>query len=128
MNIVKKLEDAQLKKELPNFRPGDTIRVHQIIQEGGKERVQIFEGVCIRRSGGGLNETFTVRKVSYNVGVERIYPLHSPRVSAIEIKQKGRVRRSRLYYLRDLRGKAAKIQQARWTPEEETTTPTTTEN
>ncbi len=124
MNIIAKLNSeylkkaAQLKSSVPNFRPGDTVRVHQVIQEGGKERTQIFEGVVIRRNGGGVNETFTVRKVSYNVGVERIYPLHSPRVSKIEVKQKGKVRRARLYYLRALRGKAARIQEARYTPEQ----------
>jgi large subunit ribosomal protein L19 len=128
MNIIEKLEKAQLKKDIPNFRTGDTIRVHQIIQEGGKERVQIFEGVVIRRDGGSVNETFTVRKVSYNVGVERIYPLHSPRVSKIEVKQKGRVRRARLYYLRGLSGKAAKIQEARYTPETAAPAAAETEN
>ena len=118
MNIIEKFEKEQIKTGLPNFRTGDTVRVHQVIQEGGKERVQIFEGVVICRDGGGLNETFTVRKVSYNVGVERIYPIKSPRVAKIEVKQKGKVRRARLYYLRSLRGKAAKIQQARYVPEE----------
>ncbi len=108
---------GQLKSDLPAFRPGDTVRVHQVIQEGGKERIQIFEGVVIRRDGGGINETFTVRKVSYSVGVERSYPIHSPRVSKIEVKQRGHVRRARLYYLRDLSGKAARIQQARYRPE-----------
>jgi large subunit ribosomal protein L19 len=114
MDVIGTLNQENLKQDVPNFRPGDTIRVHQLIQEGGKERIQIFEGVCIRRSHGAKNETFTVRKVSYNVGVERIFPLHSPRVSKIEVKQKGQVRRARLYYLRELRGKAAKIQEARY--------------
>lgn len=119
MNIIERIESEQLKAKssIPEFSAGDTIRVHQLIQEGGKERVQVFEGVVICRNGGGLHETFTVRKISYNVGVERIYPLHSPRISKIEVKQRGRVRRARLYYLRNLSGKAARIQQARFNPE-----------
>jgi large subunit ribosomal protein L19 len=119
MNTIQRIESEQLKSKssIPTFGPGDTVRVHQLIQEGGKERVQIFEGVVIKRNGGGLQESFTVRKVSYNVGVERIYPLHSPRISKIEVKQRGSVRRARLYYLRDLSGKAARIQQARYNPE-----------
>ncbi|MCB0325895.1 MAG: 50S ribosomal protein L19, partial [Bdellovibrionales bacterium] len=100
MSFLDKLNAEQLKSDIPAFRAGDTVRVHQLIQEGNKERVQIFEGVVICRNGGGSHETFTVRKVSYNVGVERVYPLHSPRISKIEVKQKGRVRRARLYYLR----------------------------
>ncbi len=111
MGILEKIEAEQLKSRIPGFRPGDTVRVHQLIQEGGKERVQIFEGVVMYRDGAGLHESFAVRKISYNVGVERIFPIHSPRVTKIEIKQRGRVRRARLYYLRDLRGKAARIQQ-----------------
>ena len=117
MGIIEKLNVEGLKTTLPSFRSGDTIRVHQLIQEGGKERIQIFEGVVLRRNGGGMSESVTVRKVSYNVGVERMFPIHSPRVRKIEIKQKGRVRRARLYYLRDLRGKAARIQQARYVAE-----------
>jgi large subunit ribosomal protein L19 len=112
MGIIEKLASRQLKSDVPEFRSGDTVRVHQLIREGNKERVQVFEGVVIRRNGGGIQETFTVRKVSYNVGVERIYPLNSPRIKKIEVKQRGRVRRSRLYYLRELSGKAARIQQA----------------
>lgn len=112
--IIEKLNREQRKSNLPAFRPGDTVRVHQLIQEGGKERTQIFEGVVIRRNRG--TQTFTVRKVSYNVGVERIFPIHSPLVSKIELKQRGRVRRSRLYYLRELRGKAARIQEDRLAP------------
>jgi large subunit ribosomal protein L19 len=119
MNDIERLSREQLKTELPEFSPGDTVRVHQLIKEGEKERIQIFEGVVIRRSGGGINEMFTVRKISYNVGVERIFPIHSPRVAKIEIKQKGRVRRSRLYYLRELRGKAARIQEMRQNTETE---------
>lgn len=117
MGIIEKINAEQLRAKFPEFRPGDTVRVHQLIQEGNKERVQVFEGVVIRRAGGGINETFTVRKVSYNVGVEKIYPLHSPKLAKIEVKQKGHVRRARLYYLRELRGKAARIQQARYTGE-----------
>ena len=111
MNIIEKINKEQLKSEVTDFKPGDTVRVHQLIKEGDKERIQIFEGVVIRRSGGGIDETFTVRKVSYNVGVERIYHLHSPRVKQIEVKQRGRVRRAKLYYLRDLSGKAARIKE-----------------
>lgn len=114
--IIDKINAESIKSDIPEFRSGDTIRVHQLIVEGNKERVQIFEGVVTRRSGGGIGETFTVRKVSYNVGVERIFPLHSPRITKIEMKQKGHVRRSRLFYLRALRGKAAKIKQARFQP------------
>ena len=114
MGILDSINAEKLKSDLPDFRSGDTVRVHQIIVEGTKERVQIFEGVVIRRCGGGIAETFTVRKVSYNVGVERIFPLHSPRITKIEIKQTGHVRRARLYYLRDLSGKAAKIKQGRF--------------
>lgn len=116
MGIIENINAEKLKTDLPTFRSGDTVRVHQLIVEGNKERVQIFEGVVIRRNGGGIHETFTVRKVSYNVGVERIYPLHSPRVTKIEVKQRGKVRRARLYYLRALRGKAAKIKQGRLNP------------
>ena len=111
--ILDRLEKRSIKDKLPSFKAGDTVRVHQLISEGDKDRVQVFEGVVIRRNGGGVSESFTVRKISYNVGVERIFPIHSPRVQKIEVKQKGKVRRSRLYYLRGLRGKAAKITQER---------------
>lgn len=114
MGIIEKINFEGLRTDLPEFRPGDTVRVHQLIHEGGKERVQVFEGIVLRQNGGGVNQTVTVRKVSYNVGVERIFPIYSPRIRKIEVKQRGRVRRARLYYLRDLRGKAAKIQQARY--------------
>ena len=117
MNAIQKINAEQTKRRVPRFGPGDTVRVHQLIREGEKERVQIFEGVVLRRNGGGSDETFTVRKVSYNIGVERIYPIHSPRISKIEVKQRGRVRRARLYYLRERSGKAARIQQARYNPE-----------
>lgn len=118
MGILQRINKEQLKSKMPAFKAGDTIRVHQLIQEGNKERVQVFEGVVLCRNGGGVAETFTVRKVSYNVGVERVYPLHSPRIAKIEVKQKGKVRRARLYYLRDLSGKAARIQQARYNAED----------
>jgi len=114
MNIVEKINAEQLKPSVEDFAVGDTVRVHQIIQEGSKERIQVFEGVVLRRDGGGSNETFTVRKVSYNVGVERAYLLHSPRIAKIEVKQRGRVRRARLYYLRERSGKRAKITEARF--------------
>lgn len=111
--ILEMLDAEQRKASVPEFRVGDTVRVHQMITEGNKDRIQIFEGVVIRKSGSGSTATFTVRKVSYNVGVERIFPIHSPRVQKVELKQQGRVRRARLYYLRGLSGKAAKIKQAK---------------
>ena len=104
------VEKATLRRGLPPFRVGDTVRVHARIREGEKERIQVFEGVVIRRRGGGVSETFTVRKISNGVGVERIFPVQSPLVSKVEIKSRGHVRRSRLYYLRELRGKKARLQ------------------
>jgi large subunit ribosomal protein L19 len=104
------VEKATLRRDLPPFRVGDTVRVHARIREGEKERIQIFEGVVIRRRGGGMQETFTVRKISNGVGVERVFPVQSPTVAKIEIKSRGHVRRSRLYYLRELRGKKARLQ------------------
>ncbi|ACX52512.1 ribosomal protein L19 [Ammonifex degensii KC4] len=106
-------DEEHLQKEIPDFRPGDTVRVHFKVVEGGRERTQVFEGVVIRRRGGGLDETFTVRRVSYGVGVERIFPLYSPRLEKIEVVRRGRVRRARLYYLRELKGKAARIEERR---------------
>lgn len=106
------LED-QLRTDLPDFRPGDTVRVHVKVVEGGRERIQSFEGVVIKRRHGGLSETFTVRRVSYGVGVERTFPLHSPNIQRIEVVRKGNVRRAKLYYLRDLTGKAARIKEKR---------------
>jgi large subunit ribosomal protein L19 len=103
------VEKASLRRDLPPFRVGDTVRVHVLVREGEKERIQVFEGVVIRRRGGGASETFTVRKVSYGVGVERVLPVQSPAVTKVEIKSRGHVRRSRLYYLRDLRGKKARL-------------------
>ncbi len=109
MNSVEMIERASLRRDLPPFRPGDTVRVHVRVREGEKERTQIFEGVVIRRRRGGTSASFTVRKVSYGVGVERIFPIESPSVRKIEIKSRGHVRRSRLYYLRELRGKKARL-------------------
>ena len=105
--------DEGLKSELPEFRPGDTLRVHVRIAEGDKERVQVFEGVVIVRHRAGIGSTFTVRKISYGVGVERIFPVHSPMLAKVEVKSRGRVRRSRLFYLRERSGKAARIKDRR---------------
>ncbi len=110
MNIIDKINTEQLKKDVPTFRTGDTLRVHCRIREGDKERVQVFEGVCIRKHRGTVGATFTVRKISYGVGVERVFPLHSPLIERIEVASSGKVRRSRLYYLRKLSGKAARIE------------------
>ena len=109
MDIINTVTANQLRSDLPDFKPGDTLRVHARVIEGEKERIQIFEGVCIRRKGSGIHETFTVHKVSNGVGVERTFPVHSPRIAKIENKKIGRVRRAKLYYLRKLRGKAARI-------------------
>lgn len=109
MKALDQVERKKLRRDLPPFRPGDTVRVHVNVREGDKERVQVFEGVVIRRRRGGSNASFTVRKISYGVGVERIFPVESPTVKKIEIKSRGHVRRSRLYYLRALRGKKARL-------------------
>ena len=114
MNIIEKIEKEQLEKlssgkEMPDFNPGDTIKVDVKVVEGTRERIQAFEGVCIARGGKGINESFTVRKISYGEGVERVFPLFSPKISAITLVRKGKVRRAKLYYLRDRRGKAARI-------------------
>jgi large subunit ribosomal protein L19 len=111
--LMEKIEKEQMRVDMPDFRPGDSVRVHVKIREAGKERVQAFEGVVIRKRRGNVSSTFTVRKVSYGVGVERTFPLHSPMVEYVEMVQHGKVRRSRLYYLRQLRGKAARIQERR---------------
>jgi large subunit ribosomal protein L19 len=110
---ILELEKSQMKQDVPAFRPGDRVRVHAIVREAGKERIQVFEGDVIRLTGNRNRSTFTVRKFSYGVGVERIFPIHSPNVSKIEVVRLGKVRRARLYYLRDLRGKAAKIKERR---------------
>ncbi len=109
MNHMETIEKEQVRMDLPDFAVGDTVKVHFKIVEGEKERIQVFEGVVIRKKKGGVGATFTVRKVSYGIGVERVFPLHSPRIEKIEIVNRGRVRRARLYYLRKLRGKAARI-------------------
>jgi large subunit ribosomal protein L19 len=111
--IITAFEKTQQKTNIPNFRPGDTVRVSVRIVEGDKERVQDYEGVVIRRKGGGLRETFTVRRVSFGVGMERIFPLHSPRIEEIKVVRRGKVRRAKLYYLRALRGKKARITERR---------------
>ncbi|MGB7292987.1 MAG: 50S ribosomal protein L19 [Thermodesulfobacteriota bacterium] len=112
MNVIDELEKPLLRGDLAKFRPGDTIAVHYKIKEGERERIQIFEGVVIAKKGGGLRETFTVRKVSYGVGVERIFPLHSPLIEKIKIKRKGKVRRAKLYYLRGRSKKASRIKES----------------
>ena len=113
MNLIDAVEKEQIRKSLPDFRSGDTVRVHSRVREGDKERIQVFEGIVLRKRGGGSRATFTVRKISYGIGVERIFPLHSPLVEKIEVVQKGKVRRARLYYLRGRRGKAARIKPLR---------------
>lgn len=112
-NIIDVLEQEQLKQDIPAFRPGDTVQVHVKVVEGTRERIQIYEGVVIKIKGGGLRETFTVRRVAYGVGVERTFPLHSPRIDKIVVKRQGKVRRAKLYYLRNLTGKAARIKEIR---------------
>jgi large subunit ribosomal protein L19 len=111
--LVQEITKEQLRKDIPSFRPGDTLKVHVKVIEGSRERVQLFEGVVIKRRGGGISETFTVRKISYGVGVERAFPLHSPKIDKIEVARRGKVRRAKLYYLRALRGKAARITEIR---------------
>jgi large subunit ribosomal protein L19 len=113
MNKTDLIERPFLRTDLPEFRPGDTVKVHVRVVEGNRERVQVFQGVVIRRAGGGVRETFTVRKISFGVGVERTFPVHSPSISKLEVVQRGRVRRAKLYYLRDLRGKKARIKERR---------------
>ncbi len=113
MNKVDLVENAQLRDDLPEFRPGDTVKVHVRVVEAGRERIQVFQGVVIRRQGGRLRETFTVRKISFGVGVERTFPVHSPSISKLEVVTKGHVRRAKLYYLRELRGKKARIKERR---------------
>jgi large subunit ribosomal protein L19 len=113
MNKTDLVEKPRLREDLPEFRPGDTVRVDVRVAEAGRERIQVFEGVVIRRQGGCLRETFTVRKISFGVGVERTFPLHSPTVSKIEVLTMGRVRRAKLYYLRERRGKKARIRERR---------------
>jgi large subunit ribosomal protein L19 len=111
MNMLDQLEKEQMRTDLPVFKPGDTLRVHVRIREADKERIQVFEGIVIKKKKGGSRASFTIRKTSYGVGVERIFPLHSPVIDTIEVVQRGKVRRSRLYYLRELKGKAARIKE-----------------
>ena len=112
-NLIAKINQEQLRDDVPEFRAGDTVRVHARIVEGSRERIQLFEGVVIKRKGAGIQATYTVRKISNGVGVERIFPLHSPRVAKIYVIRQGRVRRAKLYYLRELNGKAARIPERR---------------
>ncbi len=111
VNLIDSVQGAQLRQDLPDFAPGDTVRVYVKVVEAGRERIQVFEGAVIGRHGGGLDETFTVRKISDGVGVERTFPLHSPRIDRLEVVREGRVRRAKLYYLRERTGKAARIQE-----------------
>ena len=122
MNKVDLIEQTRLRKDIPPFRPGDQVKVHVKVREGGRERLQVFEGVVIARRGGGLRESFTVRKVSFGVGVERTFPIHAPAIAKLEVVRHGKVRRAKLYYLRELSGRRAKIEERRsriqeWTPE-----------
>src|SRR5699024_6785429 len=111
--LIEAVTKDQLRTDIPTFRAGDTLRVHVRIVEGSRERIQVFEGVVIKRRGGGISETCTVRKLSYGVGVERTFPVHTPKIEKIEVKRRGKVRRAKLYYLRSLRGKAARIKEIR---------------
>lgn len=113
MDVIKMLEQEQLRSDIPEFRPGDTVKVHVKVVEGTRERIQVFEGVVIDRKSGGVRETFTVRRVSYGIGVERTFPVHSPRVEKIDVVRRGIVRRAKLYYLRNLTGKRARIKERR---------------
>ena len=115
MNTLDALDAQTLRSDIPNFRPGDTLKVHVKVIEGSRSRTQVFQGVVIRRQGSGARETFTVRKISFGVGVERTFPVHTPNIDKIEVATRGDVRRAKLYYLRDLRGKAAKIKERRET-------------
>ena len=118
MNKTDLVDQAFLRADLPEFRPGDTVKVHVRVVEAGRERIQVFQGVVIRRQGGGLQETFTARKISFGVGVERTFPLHSPSIAKLEVVSRGHVRRAKLYYLRELRGKKARIRERRLGEEE----------
>ncbi|HEY5560176.1 MAG TPA: 50S ribosomal protein L19 [Clostridiaceae bacterium] len=111
LDIIREIEALQIRKDLPNFRVGDTVKVHVKIKEGTRERVQVFEGTVLKRQNGGTRETFTVRRVAYNIGVERTFPLNSPIIDKIEVVRKGKVRRAKLFYLRDRVGKAAKVKE-----------------
>ena len=115
MDMLQQVGNEQMREDVPSFAPGDTLRVNVRVREGEKERIQVFEGVCIARKGGGIHETFTVRKVSSGIGVERVYPLHSPTIEAVSVVRRGQVRRAKLYYLRARRGKAARIKERQQT-------------
>jgi len=117
MNVLEMIEKEQLRTDIPAFKPGDTVKVHVKIREGDKERIQIFEGICIAMKHGGIRATFTVRKISFGHGVERIFPMHSRIIDKVELVRSGRVRRAKLYYIRELRGKAARIREAKDTKE-----------
>ncbi len=112
MDIIRAIENKDMKTDIPDFKPGDTVKVHYRITEGNRERIQVFQGDVIRRQGKSSRETFTVRKVSFSIGVERTFPVHSPKIEKIEVTRRGKVRRAKLYYLRDKVGKAAKIKEA----------------
>lgn len=112
-NLINEITKEQLRTDLPSFRPGDTVRVHVKVVEGTRERIQLFEGVVIKRRGGGISETFTVRKISYGVGVERTFPIHTPKIAKLDVVRRGKVRRAKLYYLRALTGKKARIKELR---------------
>lgn len=112
-DLIRESTQEEVRDDVPDFGPGDTIRVLYLVREGAKERIQAFEGVCIARKGGGIDETFTVRKISSGIGVERVFPLHAPTVSGVEVVRKGRVRRAKLYYLRGRRGRSARIREKR---------------
>lgn len=118
MDFIKLIEEEQLKNDLPEFGPGDTIKVYAKVKEKGKERIQVFEGIVIRKTKGRNRATFTVRKVSFGVGIERIFPLHSPNIEKIEVVRRGKVRRSKLYYLRKKKGKAARIKELKTSPQQ----------
>ncbi len=113
MDLIRSIEQEQLKSEIESFNVGDTIKVHYRIKEGNRERIQVFEGLVIKRQGGSNRETFTVRKIAYGVGVERTFPVHSPRIEKIEVSRKGKVRRAKLFYLRERTGRAAKVKEKR---------------
>ena len=113
MDVIQEATRSQIREDVPDFAPGDTLRVNVRVREGDKERLQAFEGICIARKGGGVSETFTVRKVSSGVGVERIFPIHSPSIESVAVVRRGRVRRAKLYYLRNRRGKSARIKEPR---------------
>ncbi|MBO2534547.1 MULTISPECIES: 50S ribosomal protein L19 [Rummeliibacillus] len=112
-NIISEITKEQLRTDIPAFRAGDTVKIDVKVVEGTRERIQVYEGVVIKRRGGGISETFTVRKISYGVGVERTFPLHTPKIAKLEVTRRGKVRRAKLYYLRNLRGKAARIKEIR---------------